>query len=370
LSTFSAISFQIECKHEAHNNSSATTNNATLLITTFAYMILVTGGTGFLGAYLLVDLVRQGKPVRAMKREQSSTKYTEKIFDLKFGKEGKEMFAKINWVNGDIMDVYSVEEAMQGIEEVYHCATEVSLRDEDPDEIILTAEKGTANMVNIALEQKVKKFCHVSSVSALGENDLGKPITEEAFDEFDNPDSPYAIGKHLAEAQVWRAHAEGLNVSVVCPTIIMGPWPGKKGSMSFFHYMKRSPKFYTTGTMGFVDVHDVVAIMERLMNENKMNERYLVNGENISYHSLFTDINASMGIKGPSIKITKPILKVFRIINNIFGKFKMTGTMIDHSSGQFIYSNKKVCEALNYKFIPVKQSIAEMGNFMINGTTK
>src|SRR5581483_1805505 len=118
------------------------------------------------------------------------------------------------------------------------------------------------------------------SVAALGLPINGKEINEDCYEEFSFTNSPYAIGKHLAEAQVWRANAEGLNVSVVCPTIIMGPWPGKKGSMSFFYYMKRSPKFYTTGTMGFVDVHDVVVIMERLMNENKMNERYLVSGEN------------------------------------------------------------------------------------------
>lgn len=328
-------------------------------------MILVTGGTGFLGAYLLVELSKQDKPVKALKRAQSSTAYTEKIFEMKFGADAKTRFSKIEWVIGDIMDVYSVEEAMAGVDEVYHCATEVSLRDEEPEEIIQTAERGTANMVNIALEKGVKKFCHVSSVSALGENDRGLPITEESFDEFSmNNDSPYAIGKHLAEAQAWRANAEGLNVVSVNPTIIMGPWPGKKGSMSFHHFLKKSHTFYTAGSMGFVDVHDVVAIMLRLMNENRMGQRYVVTSENIPFKQLFADITASMGISKPTMRISKSGLKFFRVINNVFSRHKITNTMVDHSSGNFNYVNTKVVKELNYTFRPVKKSIEEMGAFL------
>jgi dihydroflavonol-4-reductase len=330
-------------------------------------MILVTGGTGFLGAYLLAELTAQDKPIRAMKRAMSSTKYTERIFALKFGADAQARFARISWVEGDIMDVYSVEEAMAGVDEVYHCATEVSMRDDRPETIILTAEKGSANMVNIALEKGVKKFCHVSSVAALGEDDKGKDITEESFEEFSYTNSPYAIGKHLAEAQVWRAHAEGLNVAVVCPTLIMGPWPGRKGTMSFFHFLKRTNRFYTSGSMGVVDVHDVVNIMMRLMNENKMNERYLVNGQNMSFKDLFAGVTKSMGIKPPSTRISKTGLKVFRVINNLAGGDKITSTMVEHSSGTYNYSNKKVIKDLDYKFIPIEKSLEEMGIFFLSG---
>src|SRR6185312_13045598 len=144
-------------------------------------MILVTGGTGFLGAYLLMELTKQNRPVRALKRSSSSVEYTKHVFTYTLGPEGEALFTRINWVEGDIMDHFSLAEAMNGVDEVYHCATEVSLRDDNPDEIILTAERGTENMVNIALEKGIKKFCHVSSVSALGEYDNGKEITEEAF---------------------------------------------------------------------------------------------------------------------------------------------------------------------------------------------
>jgi len=328
-------------------------------------MILVTGGTGFLGAYLLMELTQQGKPVRALKRSKSSVAYTESIFKYTLGTKGEELFTKINWVNGDIMDIFSLEEAMQGIDEVYHCATEVSLRDEKPDEIIFTAERGTENMVNIALEKGVKKFCHVSSVAALGEYDNGKEMTEEVFEEFTHVNnSPYAIGKHLAEAQVWRAHAEGLNVVVVNPTIILGPWGGKAGSMSFFHHLKKSSTFYTAGTVGFVDVNDVVKTMIRLMDENKMGERYIISAENLSLYNFFTDITQQINKPAPRIKMGKTGLKIFRFINNLAGGTKITSTMVAHSSGTYIYSNKKITKALNYRFTPIKQSIEHCATFL------
>lgn len=333
-------------------------------------MILVTGGTGFLGAYLLTELTKQDKPVRALKRSKSSVAYTQHIFNYKMGAQGETLFAKITWVDGDIMDVYSVEEAMKGCDEVYHCATEVSLRDEDPDEIIFTAERGTENMVNVALECGIKKFCHVSSVAALGEYANGKEITEEAFEEFSFKNSPYAIGKHLAEAQVWRAHAEGLNVVVVCPTIILGPWKGKAGSMSFFYSLKKNSTFYTGGTMGYVDVDDVAAIMIRLMDENKMGERYIVTSENVSFHKLFTDIAQGIGRPIPKKRINKLSLLIFRYIHNLTNKHKLSTTMVIHSCGTYIFSNKKVTRTLNYTFMPVKQSIERSAIFFNNETAK
>jgi dihydroflavonol-4-reductase len=328
-------------------------------------MVLVTGGTGFVGAYLLAELVKDGKEVKALKRPASSTTHTEKLFQYKFGDKGKELFQRVNWVNGDIMEIHTLEEAIEGIDDVYHCATEVSLRDDSPDEIILTAEKGTENMVNAALNKGVKRFCHVSSVAALGEYTNGKEITEDAYDDFSYVNAPYSIGKHLAEAQVWRAQAEGLNVVVVNPSMILGPWPGKKGTMSFFYFLKKNSTFYTGGTMGYVDVQDVVNIMLRLTNEDR-GGRYLVSSENVSFHDLFNNIATEIGKKGPSIKMGPAGLKFFRILNNIFSRNKITGTMVEHSSNTYLYSNRKVCGALDYKFIPVSQSIKESATYFLN----
>src|SRR5579863_5180681 len=104
-------------------------------------MIFVTGGTGFLGAHLLTELVKQNEPVLALIRPSSNTLNTEKLFLWKFGTEGKILFKKIRWIQGDILDSWSLSDALKGINEIYHCAAEVDLRDNNPDSIITTAEK-------------------------------------------------------------------------------------------------------------------------------------------------------------------------------------------------------------------------------------
>ena len=124
--------------------------------------------------------------------------------------------------------------------------------------------------------------------------------------------------------------------------------------------------FYTSGSVGFVDVHDVVNVMMRLMNENKMGQRYLVNAENIAFKNLFADITTSMGLKPPGMAISKRGLKFFRMINNLAGGSKITTTMVDHSSGNFNYINRKVVKEFGYTFRPIKESIAEMSAFLKN----
>lgn len=336
-------------------------------------MILVTGGTGFIGGHLLAELAKGDVPVKALKRPASTISHTERLFDIVYGESGKKLFSKIQWVDGDIMDIYSVEEVMEGCTEVYHCAAEVSLRDEDAEGVIQPAQRGTENMVNAALGKGVKKFCHVSSVAALGLPINGHEITEDCFEDFSFTNSPYAIGKHLAEAEVWRAHAEGLNVVVVSPSIVLGPFTDvHKGSMGFFSFINKTSKFYTNGIMGFVDVKDVVAIMLKLMQGNRFNERYILSAESLSFKDVYTWVAQSLGKPAPSIGLNAFTLKLFKLIHNATSSHnKISSTMVEHATGVHIFSNKKVSDALaGYTFVPVKQSIEQTAKFFLNELAK
>src|SRR3954471_4895616 len=126
-------------------------------------MILVTGGTGLLGAQLLFDLTKAGKKVRALKRQSSTLTTVNLIFDGQ-----NHLLENVEWVDGDVTDFFSVQEAMKGITEVYHCAAKVGFLPGDRKEMMQVNSEGTANMVNAAMEARVEKFCYVSSVAALG----------------------------------------------------------------------------------------------------------------------------------------------------------------------------------------------------------
>ena len=75
-------------------------------------MILVTGGTGLLGAYLLLKLTCEEEKVRALKRESSSTRIVENVFRYN-NDAAEELLGRIEWVNGDVCDIFSLEDAIE-----------------------------------------------------------------------------------------------------------------------------------------------------------------------------------------------------------------------------------------------------------------
>src|SRR5690606_20587357 len=128
-------------------------------------MNLITGGTGLVGAHLLLFLLEKGEKVRAIYRDESSLKKTEKLFK----QQAKEnLFPQIEWVKADIIDIPALEKAFENIEYVYHCAAFVSLSSSDEKMRKINIE-GTANIANLCIDFKVKKLCYVSSVAALGD---------------------------------------------------------------------------------------------------------------------------------------------------------------------------------------------------------
>ena len=112
-------------------------------------MILVTGGTGFLGSHLLRKLVADGAQVRALFRNEIPVQV-------------RDIQDNITWIKGDVLDVCALEEAMEGVEKVYHCAGVVSFRPDAREEIMKVNVNGTANVVNLALDAGGKKLVHVS----------------------------------------------------------------------------------------------------------------------------------------------------------------------------------------------------------------
>src|SRR5688572_9865007 len=109
--------------------------------------ILVTGGTGFLGAYIIKNLVEKNLQVRALRRSMKLPFFIpEKIFE------------KVEWVDGDILDVVALDEAMKGIDSVIHSAAIVSFSKKNRREMYKVNVEGTENVVNLALENNVRRI--------------------------------------------------------------------------------------------------------------------------------------------------------------------------------------------------------------------
>lgn len=317
--------------------------------------IFVTGGTGLVGSYLLRLLVAKGyKNIFALHRSTSDMSL---VADLK---------DKVNWVEGDVLDVMTLEQVMQDASQVYHCAAIVSF---DPKEYELMDQiniEGTANMVNLALQLEVDKFLHVSSIAAIGRNEsLTK--ADEKTEWQDSPwNTRYAISKYQSEMEVWRAANEGLSVAVVNPSVILGAGFWHKGTGRFFKIVDEGLKFYPVGSTGFVAVEDVVAYMYALMESEVVNERFLLNGENLPYRTVFNTIAEHINKPKPSIKVS-PLLKaiawrVEKYKSLIFGSSpKVTKETAHNSSTDIQYSNQKSLKAFGIPYCSISDSLEKMG---------
>jgi dihydroflavonol-4-reductase len=213
-------------------------------------MIFVTGGTGLVGSHLLLALLERGEKVRALKRANSNIGQVLKTFGW-YTSDAQKLYSLIEWVDGDILDIYSLEPLLEGVETIYHCAAIVSFDPNERKEMIANNVEGTSNLVDAAIQKGVKRICHVSSISALGKTGNGEPVTEETNWIPSRKNTGYSQSKFFSEAEIWRGIEEGLDAVIVNPSIIVGPGKWGSGSPALFRVVNKGMKFYTRGSTGF-----------------------------------------------------------------------------------------------------------------------
>jgi len=333
-------------------------------------LILVTGGTGLVGTHLLFDLCKSGKKVRALKRSTSNTSQVKKVFSY-YTNQADDLIKNIDWVDADLLDVYSLMEVMEGVSEVYHCAAMVSFEPKHEYEMMRTNIEGTENMVNAAIEKNIKKFIHVSSIATIGRTKNDELCTEEMFWKSSPENSNYAISKYAAEREVWRAAEEGLKVVIVNPSVIIGPGNWQQSSSNMFSKAYNGIKFYTNGWNGFVDVRDVTALMTKLMDSEIINERYILNSENVAFRNFFDSIHEAFNRPKSSIKAGK-LLSGFawreeKLRHLITGASPLiTKETARSAHRRSFFSNNKILSVFpDYKFILVEEAIKETAALFI-----
>lgn len=330
-------------------------------------MILVTGGSGFLGAHLLVQLSEHHKKIIASKRPTTNLDYVKRVFEM----EGaSSWFANIQWKEIDLFDVYQIEDALTGIEQIYHCASEVSFDPKEHRKMIQNNVKITANLADTALFCGVKKFMHVSSVAALGRSTQEEIIDESRIWKTDPVNSKYGLSKYKSEMEVWRAFEEGLPLIVVNPAVILGYCPWTEGSGKMFDRAYSGMKYYTNGYSGWVDVKDVAACMIKLMQKDINGERYILSSENKGFKWIF-DIMAEhfdkpKAKKEANLSLAKWLIVAEKWRSKITGKPPLiTKETIRNGTLQCNYVNDKVKKELNFEFKPVEITIEETAKLFL-----
>ena len=318
-------------------------------------MILLTGATGFLGAYLLRELVQQGYRIRATRRANSRLNLVQPYLD----------HAQVSWVECDMLDLLALDEAMQGVDRVVHAAAMVSFSLSDRRQMMRVNQEGTANIVNLCLEHGIEKLCHVSSIAAIGRAESGYDVTEDTDWQPGNHKGYYELSKHLAEMEVWRGIAEGLTAVMVNPSIILGAGYWEQGSPELFEKVATGLKFYATGRTGFVDVRDVARATVSLLESEVDNARFILNGDNLPYRTLFDTTADALGRDRPSVKVTPLIAETVWRLEWFRSKFTgkkplITKETARHSRRSYTYDGSRILTALpDFDYTPIEQTIRD-----------
>jgi nucleoside-diphosphate-sugar epimerase len=331
-------------------------------------MVLVTGGTGLLGSHLLYELAKSGKKIRATKRITSDTARVRKIFSY-YTDQPADLLKNIEWVEADLLDFAAMEDALEGVTEIFHSGAVVSFFPKDYRQMHKVNIEGTSNLVNLALEKNISKFCHVSSVATLGRAENDGFTDEETHWQQSRKNSRYSIAKYGGEREVWRAMEEGLNAVIVNPSVIVGPgfWNDNSG---LFRLVWEGLKYYTVGINGYVDVSDVTRAMTELMDKNIFGQRFILSSENITYQRFFELIAKYLNKPAPKVHVSAALSSVAWRVEKLRSSVlrsqpEVTRDMAVTSTQEYTYSNEKIRKTLGFEFKSVEQSIQDTCRFFL-----
>ena len=327
-------------------------------------MVLVTGASGFLGQHLVRHLSAQGQNVRALYHAHPPSGELKSL-------------PGIEWMRTDLLDVFEVEEAMQGITDIYHCAAIVSFDPRKHVEMLHFNTESTANVVNQALLQGIRKMMYISSVAALGRTgDVKKEIDEEQEWGESGYNSVYGVSKYLAETEVWRGIAEGLNAVIVNPGIILGAGNSNDLAAQLMKLVYKEFAFYSKGVNAWVDVGDVVNSIVMLMASGIDTERFIISVGNYSYKEIFTLMANALNKKPPRYYanpfMTGIAWRLSRLKSALLGsKSIISRETVNNSNAICYYNNKKLLKALpGFSYTPINQTIERMAQSFIKNSRK
>lgn len=323
-------------------------------------MVFVTGGTGLLGSHLLVELAQRHEHIRCSYRNEERIPIVKHIFEYYLGENWRSTYDRIEWVQGDILDITFLEDQIEEGSDVYHCAALVSFDEKKFNTLIKINREGTANMVNVCLGKKVRKFCYASSTAALGDDD--DPITENTRWKQTPSTSAYSVSKYSAEKEVWRGIEEGLNAVMVNPCVILGPGDWDESSLMIFKNAQRGISYVPPGANATVDARDVATIMVRLMESDISAEQFLCIGSNQSFKHLISEIADKLSVKKPTKMLSRRMANTVRLLMGIRYAFSsdsapITRDTIANMYAAREYSNTKVRDRLNFEFRTLPETI-------------
>lgn len=317
--------------------------------------ILVTGGSGILGAYVIRHL-------RGLGYDRITATYRSGLDDIP-----PSLRDAVRWVPLDLPDKQAALEVVAGKQWVVHAAGLVSYLRRDKHPLLAINRQGTADLVDAALAHDIRHFIYVGSISALGK-DPDQPLLNEGTDWLENAFStPYGRSKYLGELEAWRGAAEGMPVSVVLPAMILGTGRPNRSSMQLLAQVTRDAGWAPGGSSGFVDVRDVADFIVRLLRLERSGERWLLSAGKMRFEDLFTRLSRLMG-KDATYRVAPEWL-----VSLIYSRLKGLGgagicpQMVRQLYSHFRYDAAKSLALDGFTYRPLESTLADLALYLQAG---
>lgn len=314
--------------------------------------ILVTGGTGFLGRFIIDRLIREKFCVKVLVRNPQHPAI-------------KDWGNHVEIVQGDILDIPSLEIAFDGVTHVIHSAATVSFHKKEHLWMKKVNETGTANIVNLSLEKRIKRLVHVSSVSALGRTEKNEILNENTKWQESPLNTYYAKTKYLAEKQIYRGIEEGLYAVICSPSMILGYGNWNSGTPKMFQMIYKGFPFYPEGMNGFVGAVDVAEAIRLMLDADiPSGKKYILSQTNMTYQKLFQLIAFAFNKPVPKWKIPKQLSLIYGTLTEFIGEIFQVPSLVTKetaltSSLNFQYDGSLITKELGFTYTPIEIIIRE-----------
>lgn len=326
-------------------------------------MILVTGGTGFLGGHLLDLLATRGEPIRCLCRTVPRT-------DPR----------PVEWLQGDVTQPKTLAPAMVGVRHVYHVAGRVDFNPPAGDRLLMAVnETGTRNVLEAASNAGVAKVVHVSSVSTIGgTTDPARPLREADFGKGTGTELPYPSSKRHGEMVALEYARRGFPVTIVNPTFFAGPGDLHLSSArTILSFIKRQVWVgLNRGGMGYTDVRDIAAGLVAAMEKGVSGERYILGGHNLRLHEYHALLARVTGLSAPKLRVSPWLAMLLAHLGS--RAYRMVGITpyvragdVKLARNYWLYDYSRATQDLGLSCRPAEQSLRDTVAWLLaNGYCK
>jgi dihydroflavonol-4-reductase len=332
-----------------------------------AESVLVTGGSGFLAGWCLVELLAQGYEVRTTVRDLAREQEVRAAISA-----GGQAGEKLSVLAADLTGDDGWSEAVAGCDYVLHVASPFPpVQPKDPDELIVPAREGTLRVLRAALAAGVKRTVVTSSVAAIaGGATTPGPLTEEDWTDLDFPGlSPYVRSKTIAERAAWDlAREQGAEdrLATVNPGAILGPLLSRDASYSLEVIQRLLKGIPGTPKVGFsfVDARDVADLqIKAMLAPEAAGQRFIAVAEFLWMAEVAAVLRRELGADAAKV----PTRGVPNLLVRAMALFDPGIRSITNQLGKKLaYSNEKARTTVDWAPRPIEQTIAETGRSMVD----